>query len=250
MNRHTATARDAAGTGHEIPASSNGKAVQEMFSRIALRYDLLNSLLSLGLDRSWRREAARVALEGEAQDLLDAATGTGELALELKRLSPGSTVTALDFARPMLDIARQKLEGSGLAVELVSGDVLELPFEDCSFDAVTIAYGLRNLADRRAGLLEMKRVLRPGGRLVVLEFPPPPEGLFGRLFAAYFRYALPFLGGLISGSRPAYDYLPASVLAFPRPSELAALIRDVGFTGVRYRLLSLGVSAIHVGEKK
>lgn len=221
-----------------------------MFSAIAGRYDLLNSVLSFGVDRSWRREAARLALEQGPESVLDAATGTGELALLMKRKRPATRVVGADFAAPMLEIADRKAGESGLDVELLEADVLALPFADGTFGAVTIAYGLRNLADLEAGLTELRRVLEPGGRLVVLEFPPPPEDALGLLFRLYFRHVLPRVGGWISGSRSAYEYLPTSVLAFPRPPELAALVREIGFTGVRYRLQSHGVSAILVGEKR
>ncbi|HEX7004468.1 MAG TPA: bifunctional demethylmenaquinone methyltransferase/2-methoxy-6-polyprenyl-1,4-benzoquinol methylase UbiE [Trueperaceae bacterium] len=226
-----------------------GARVREMFSRIAGRYDLLNTLLSLGIDGIWRREAAEVALEDGATTILDAATGTGALALTMKRLAPDAAVVGLDFAEPMLELAGRKASDRGLDLQLIQGDVMQLPFEDDSFDSVTIAYGLRNLSDWSAGLSELRRVLRPGGRLVILEFPPPPEGVLGQAFRFYFLNVLPLVGGLISGSRQAYDYLPSSVLAFPRPPELAGLMQSVGFGAVRYRLQSYGVSAIFTGVK-
>ena len=220
-----------------------------MFSTIAGRYDLLNSLLSFGADGLWRREAARVALAERPEAVLDAATGTGALALTIKRLEPLTRVVGVDFAEPMLELAGRKARQSDLEIELVKGDVLELPFRDGTFDAATIAYGLRNLSDLEGGIAELRRVLRPGGRLVILEFPPPPEGLLGSLFRFYFLEVLPLIGGWISGSRAAYDYLPSSVLAFPRPPELAGVMVNAGFSGVRYRLQSHGVSAIFTGEK-
>lgn len=221
-----------------------------MFSAIAGRYDLLNSVLSLGVDRGWRREAARLALRHHPSAVLDAATGTGELALLMKRMRPATRVLGVDFAAPMLEIARRKAGERRLEIELLEADVLALPFPEGSFGAVTIAYGLRNLANLEAGLAELRRVLEPGGLLVIVEFPPPREDAFGRLFRFYFRHVLPRIGGWISGSRSAYEYLPTSVLAFPRPPELAALVQETGFAGVRYRLQSHGVSAIVVGEKK
>jgi demethylmenaquinone methyltransferase/2-methoxy-6-polyprenyl-1,4-benzoquinol methylase len=231
-------------------ADDTAESVREMFSKIADRYDLLNTVLSLGLDRSWRREAARQALEGGATSVLDAATGTGELALELKRQRPAARVVGVDFTASMLETAARKAGRRRLDLELVNADVLALPFEDETFEAVTIAYGLRNLSDKRAGLGELSRVLKPAGRLVILEFPPPPDDALGRLFRFYFLRILPRIGGWISGSSAAYRYLPASVLAFPQPPELAALVREAGFAGVRYRLQSHGVSAILVGEKR
>ena len=229
--------------------SGKSSKVQEMFSRIAGRYDLLNSLLSLGIDGVWRREAARVALQDGARTVLDAATGTGALAMTMKRQAPETLVTGVDFAVPMLDLARRKARASGLELDLLQGDVMDLPFANDTFDAVTIAYGLRNLSNWTEGIAELRRVLRPGGRLVILEFPPPPEGVLGYVFRFYFLRVLPLVGGWISGSREAYDYLPSSVLAFPRPPELAQLMVEAGFTGVRYRLQSYGVSAIFTGEK-
>lgn len=220
-----------------------------MFEAIAWRYDLLNRLLSLGLDRRWRLEAARLALEKRPQRILDVATGTADLALGLKRYRPEAEVVGVDFVPAMLKLARRKAAQQGLAVRLEEGDGLNLPYPDESFDALTIAYGLRNFADYQQGLSEFYRLLRPGGRLVVLEFPPPPEGPFGRLFSLYFTRLVPLIGGLLSGRRSAYSYLPDSVLQFPQPQELAAMLYRAGFSQVRYRLQSLGVSAIHVGER-
>lgn len=223
--------------------------VRAMFSSIAPRYDLLNTLLSLGIDRLWRYEAARVAFEGGAMRVLDVATGTADLALCLKRYRLEAQVIGVDFAEPMLQLGRVKAARRGLAVELLQGDGLNLPFGDNSFDAVTIAYGLRNFADYRRGLAEFYRVLRPGGRVVIVEFPPPPTGLAGRLFRLYFLRLLPAIGGLISGNPQAYRYLPESVLNFPTPERLAAMLQEAGFVKIRYRLQLFGVSAIHVGEK-
>lgn len=231
-------------------APARAERVRDMFSTIAGRYDLLNSVLSLGVDRGWRREAAVLALERGPESVLDAATGTGELALMMKRMRPATRVVGADFAVPMLDIAGRKADERQLDLELLEADVLELPFADESFGAVTIAYGLRNLTNLAAGLAELRRVLEPGGRLVILEFPPPGEDAFGHLYRFYFRHVLPPIGGWLSGSRSAYEYLPTSVLAFPRPAELAVLVREAGFAGVRYRLQSHGVSAILVGEKE
>jgi len=228
-----------------------GKAaqVQAMFAGIARRYDLLNRVLSLGLDRRWRLQATRAAFQGDATRVLDVATGTADLALSLKKYRPEAEVVGVDFVEAMLAIGRRKAARQGLAVRLEQGDGLSLPYGDASFDAVTIAYGLRNFADISRGLREFHRVLRPGGRLVVLEFPPPPKGVFGNLFRLYFLQVLPRIGGAISGRRGAYTYLPDSVLKFPPPDELARLLEDAGFHGVRYRLQTFGVSALHTGEK-
>lgn len=232
--------------------AEQGKAerVHDMFSSIAGRYDLLNRVLSLGVDRAWRREAARVALAAAPIDILDVATGTADLALGLARAAPRARVVGVDFAEPMLDVGRRKADRMGLDVELAVADGTDLPYADASFDAVTIAYGLRNFDDVDGGLREFHRVLRPGGRLVVLEFPPPADDALGRLFRLYFERILPRIGGWISGDAGAYRYLPASVLAFPSPPELARRLQVVGFADVRYKLQTFGISALHVGVKE
>lgn len=224
------------------------EGVRAMFASIAGRYDLLNRVLSLGVDRSWRRAATREALLLEPRDVLDVATGTADFALEIKRRVPQVRVTGSDFVPEMLAIGRQKAEARGLDIVLEEGDALALPYLDESFDAVTCAFGFRNFADYARGLAEMWRVLRPGGRLVILEFPPPRPGLFGDLFRFYFQRVLPRIGGLVSGNAGAYSYLPESVLAFPPPEQLALLMHATGFRS-RYCLLSGGIAALHVGDK-
>lgn len=219
-----------------------------MFASIAPRYDLLNRVLSLGVDRAWRREAAREALALSPRRILDVATGTGDFALELKARAEHAEVVGSDFVPQMLDIARAKARGRGLELRLEEGDALNLPYPDGSFDAVTCAFGFRNFADYARGLSEMWRVLAPGGRLVILEFPPPRPGLFGALFRFYFRQILPRVGAWVSGNAGAYTYLPESVLAFPDPGRLAGLMHATGFR-TRYRLLTFGIAAIHVGDK-
>jgi len=221
-----------------------------MFSTIAPRYDALNRLLSFGIDRRWRVQAARAALEGGARRVLDVATGTGDLAFTLASLAPNAEIVGIDFSEPMLDLARAKAGSRHAHVRFEVGDGTRLAYPDDRFDALTIAYGLRNFDDLDAGLREFARVLRPGGRLVVLEFPPPPGGPFGLFYRWYFTRVLPAIGGLISGRASAYRYLPASVLAFPTPDELAERMRAAGFDDVRFRLQTFGVSAIHLGEKR
>ncbi len=222
--------------------------VRRMFSEIAPRYDLLNRLLSLGVDQAWRRRAVALALEKAPRRILDLATGTGDLALLLKARAPGAEVVGVDFAPPMLDLARKKAERRGLGVVFLEANALALPFPTGAFDAVTVAFGFRNFADYPGGLREIHRVLAPGGRAVILEFPPPPKGLLGRAYRFYFHRVLPFLGGVISGRPEAYRYLPESVDRFPSPEALKALMEAQGFR-VRYELLTFGVAAIHVGDK-
>lgn len=226
-----------------------GQAVQEMFASIAPTYDLLNRVMSAGVDKGWRKVAATEALAHSPERLLDVATGTGDFAIELKERAPQLDLTASDFVPQMLDIGREKARARGLDIRFEEGDALKLPYPDASFDAVTCAFGFRNFADYAQGLAEMWRVLRPGGRLVLLEFPPPAPGLFGAVFRIYFQHVLPRIGGLISGNPGAYTYLPESVLAFPEPERLAQLMRATGFR-TRYRPLTFGIAGMWVGDKR
>ena len=224
------------------------EGVQRMFASIAPRYDLLNRVLSLGVDKSWRRSAATEALLLGPARLLDVATGTGDFALELKARSPDCEVVACDFVPQMLEIGRHKAQVRQLDIAFEQGDALNLPYPDASFGSLTCAFGFRNFADYERGLSEFWRVLKPGGRLVILEFPPPAPGLFGSVFRLYFQHVLPRIGALVSGNAGAYTYLPESVLAFPAPARLAQLMHATGFR-TRYRLLTFGIAAVHVGTK-
>jgi demethylmenaquinone methyltransferase/2-methoxy-6-polyprenyl-1,4-benzoquinol methylase len=219
-----------------------------MFSEIAPRYDLLNRVLSAGVDRRWRSAAVAVALERRPHRILDLATGTGDLALLLKKLAPEAEVVGGDFAPPMLELARDKAQKAGLHIPFVEADALALPFPDASFEAITIAFGFRNFADYTQALRELYRVLTEGGRLVILEFPPPPRGGLGPLYRFYFTRVLPLVGGLISGSPSAYRYLPESVERFPEPEVLSTMMRSAGFR-TRYTLLTGGIAALHLGDK-
>ncbi|MBZ9713900.1 bifunctional demethylmenaquinone methyltransferase/2-methoxy-6-polyprenyl-1,4-benzoquinol methylase UbiE [Deinococcus multiflagellatus] len=225
-----------------------GQDVQAMFAAIAPRYDLLNRVLSLGVDRGWRRAAAQEALALQPRRVLDVATGTADFALELKSRAPAAEVIGSDFVPEMLAIGREKAQARHLKIALEEGDALNLPYPDGSFDAVTCAFGFRNFADYERGLAEFWRVLAPGGRAVILEFPPPRPGLFGALFRFYFQHVLPRIGALVSGNAGAYTYLPESVLAFPEPARLERMMQATGFR-TRYRLLTFGIAAIHVGDK-
>jgi demethylmenaquinone methyltransferase/2-methoxy-6-polyprenyl-1,4-benzoquinol methylase len=220
-----------------------------MFGEIAPRYDLLNRMLSAGVDRRWRLAAVKVALQHQPRRVLDLACGTGDMALWLKRLAPQAEVTGGDFAEPMLVIARQKARQAGLELPFQTADALALPFADQSFDAITIAFGFRNFADYPRALSELYRVLAPGGRVCILEFPPPPRGLLGGLYRFYFVKILPLIGGIISGKPQAYRYLPDSVERFPAPQVLAQMMKQAGFAPVRYTLFSGRIAALHVGEK-
>lgn len=223
-----------------------------MFARIARRYDLLNHILSANVDKRWRRLVA-VKLASTLADpnasVLDVACGTGDLALTLAAAGP-ARVTGIDFCRPMLVIAAQKNQARAYHIPFIEGDALRLPFADASFNAVTIAFGLRNLADVDQGLRELARVLKPEGQVAILEFSKPIVPGFNVLFRFYFDRLLPSIGGIISGSRQAYQYLPASVKRFPDQRALAEMMRRAGFTQVEYQNLTGGVAAIHFGRMK
>ena len=229
--------------------AGKGERIRELFSRIAPRYDLLNRLLSLGLDRRWRAEAARAALAAAPASVLDVATGTGDLAFALKRRARGTSVTGVDFAEPMLALAREKAARGELEVEFLLADGSALPFGEGRFEAVTIAYGLRNFADPGAGLAEFYRVLVPGGRLVVLEFTDPGPGPLGRLVNLYCRTVLPAIGAALSGRGDDYAYLPASIEAFASAQGLAEQICRAGFRNVRFRRQGPGISTLHLGDR-
>jgi demethylmenaquinone methyltransferase/2-methoxy-6-polyprenyl-1,4-benzoquinol methylase len=219
-------------------------AVREMFDRIARRYDLANSVLSLGGDARWRRRAARAARLAPGGRALDVATGSGKLAAELARAAPGVRVTGLDFSPKMLERARAAYP----EIEFQEGDALHLPFPDSSFDAASIAFGLRNLADPRRGLTEMRRVVKPGGRMVVLEFVRPPEGPVGALYRVYLKTVLPAIGGALSGEARAYRYLSDTVESYRTPLQLQDLAHRAGWTAVDFTALNFGTVGVLAGS--
>lgn len=223
--------------------------VRAMFTRIAYRYDLMNSLMTFGRHRAWRRAAALMVAPRPGGLALDIATGTGDLALALLDVTQVRRVFGIDFSEGMLAVGRQKLQGSGLGdrVSFVVGDALSLPFPERTFDGVTSAFLLRNLADLRQGLTEMRRVVKPGGAVVALEIAQPTLPAFRQLFRWYFHRLVPWAGGIISGDREAYTYLPRSVDRFVTPHELGRMMEAVGLKGVTYRRLGLGTVTIHVG---
>ena len=218
------------------------EGVRSMFDRIAPVYDLMNRVMTAGLDQRWRRLTVR-SVVSPGDRVLDACCGTGDLAIAARATGAGQ-VTGLDFSPRMLERARRKEP----EIEWVQGDMLELPFEDGSFDAVTVGFGVRNVADLERGLAELRRVLRPGGRLGVLEITRPrgPLRLFYRL---WFDVLIPLAGKILPGGK-AYTYLPASVRRFPGPNELAELMRAQGFDDVAYRRLGGGIVALHTGTAR
>ncbi len=227
--------------------------IRTMFGNIARHYDLLNHLLSLNVDRWWRRRTTRLAPPQGTDPILDVCTGTGDLALAYDRASGGRVpIIGADFCLPMLLPARAKARRRGAAERLrfVEADAQRLPFPDDTFQLTVVAFGLRNVTDTDRGLAEMVRVTRPGGRVAILEFSKPRHWLFGRLYRAYFRWVLPAVGQLISRSRDqAYNYLPASVLEFPDGEALAERLRTHGLTEVRWHPLTFGIATLYVGTK-
>jgi demethylmenaquinone methyltransferase/2-methoxy-6-polyprenyl-1,4-benzoquinol methylase len=224
-------------------AERDAAAVQVMFDRIARRYDLLNTVLSFGVDGRWRRRAARAAAPGRAGRALDVACGSGKLTAELRRLAPAGLVIGMDFSGRMLEVAARREPGP----RYVRGDGLRLPFGDGVFDAVTVAFGLRNFADPERGLAEMRRVLRPGGRAVVLEFVRPAPGPLGAAYRSYLVHVLPRVGGWISGQPQAYRYLSDTVDTYRTAEQLVELAGRAGWREPRVELLTMGTVGILSG---
>ncbi|MEI6727066.1 MAG: class I SAM-dependent methyltransferase [Actinomycetes bacterium] len=236
----------------DLPIDRDPLRIQAMFSGISSRYDVMNHLMTAGLDRRWRRIAAAQTALAPGAPVLDACCGTGDLTIALAAMFPSSEVTGLDFTEAMLACARSKAarcEARGLpAPQFVKGDLLALPFADDEFAAVTVGWGVRNVPDVPRAFSEMKRVTRPGGRVVCLESTQPPPGVGGRFHLVWMGRVVPLLGRLVSGDPGAYAYLPASVEAFPRAQELAAIMSGAGLVRVRYRRFGFGAVAMHVGE--
>ena len=224
--------------------------VQEMFDGIAPKYDLLNHLLSMGIDKSWRRKAMRELEGGRRGTVLDIACGTGDFSIEALRHGVERVVGA-DISENMLAVAREKAREKGLEdrLEFRYGDSENLDFEDGTFDAVTVAFGVRNFEHLERGLAEMCRVLRPGGKVVVLEFSTPERFPMKQLYRFYFKQILPRVGGLVSGDRKAYEYLPASVFAFPQGDRFLQIMRSCGYRNVAQRRLTFGIASLYTGEK-
>lgn len=220
-----------------------------MFDRIAGVYDLMNSAMTAGLHHQWRQRAVDRAEIGPRSDALDVCCGTGDLALELRRrIGADGRVVGCDFSEPMLELARRKSGEEGLPVEFGWADALELPYGDEGFDAVTIGFGARNLADLGRGLGEMARVLKPGGRLVILEITRPQREPLASFYSLWFDRVVPVIGS-VAGDSDAYSYLPNSVRTFPEPESLAAMMDEAGLREIRWLLLAGGIIAIHSARK-
>ena len=224
--------------------------VRGMFGRVAHRYDLANHLLSFNVDVLWRaRTVKRVRhiLERSDARVLDICCGTGDLMLALAARS-AALVAGSDFCHPMLTIAQEKIRRRGVPVRLFEANALQLPLRDQSLDLITVAFGFRNLTNYEAGLAEMRRVLRPGGLAAILEFSHPPGRFFGAVYDLYSRHLLPRIGGVLTGSRDAYEYLPSSVRKFPSPEQLVADLRHAGFAEASYEFMTGGIVALHLGR--
>ena len=245
MLTHTPAGTTPAGAETEQQASA---WVRGMFDRIAPRYDLLNHLLSLNIDRYWRaRTVAQVhqILEQPGAQVLDVCCGTGDLTLALETRGRNARVFGSDFCHPMLEKAKTKTVHG----RWFEADALRLPIAGSSFDLVTTAFGFRNLSNYRGGLSELRRILKPGGTLAILEFSTPPNALIAELYGFYSRAILPSIGGMISGSKDAYRYLPESVRKFPDADGLAQQMREAGFVNVRFERMTAGIVALHLGDR-
>ena len=228
--------------------------IRQMFDGIASDYDSLNHLMSLGVDRRWRRRAlCEIITPDRPQQILDIACGTGDFSLAIAhRMHPAGRVTGLDLSEGMLAVMEKKVEKAGLQerISCLQGDSEAMPFADGSFDVVTIAFGIRNFEHREAALAEILRVLRPGGRLVILELSVPENKLLRGCYNLYFKHFVPWIGGIISGDKAAYRYLPASVQRFPGRREWTATMVRCGYTDVRHKAFTCGLCRMYVGEKK
>ena len=224
----------------------------EMFDRVAFRYDLANRVLSCGVDQGWRRRLVRYVPQDRPLAVLDLASGTGDVALLLARSRPNATrIVGCDLSLPMMALGQRKAQAVTATqhIAFVAGDAHRLPFPDACFDVVTMAFGLRNLADRPHCLGEIRRVLRPGGMALILEFSLPACPFVRKIYLLYLKHILPTLGGLLSGNPPAYQYLSSSIQAFPPTGEMCSTMQECGFT-VRAEALTLGIAALYIAEKK
>lgn len=236
------------------PYHAEGKKVEQveqMFDNISARYDLLNHLLSMGIDKRWRKEAIESLRPYAPQKMLDIATGTGDFAIEsARRLQPQLLIGA-DISEGMMEVARRKVENAQLSniVSFAKEDCLNLSFENDSFDAVTVAYGVRNYADLEKGLSEMLRVLRPGGRLVIIELTTPVKFPMKQLFKVYARWVMPTIGKLVAKDGAAYSYLPATMEVFPQGEKMQQILQKIGYKDVKFKRFTFGLSTLYTAEK-
>ena len=234
-----------------IQEADKKEQVAQMFDNIAPRYDLLNRMLSFGIDQTWRKKLAREVVRTDPGHVLDIATGTGDVAFQLVRQAQQLQVTGVDISREMLDLARQKAARRSTAdrCTFLPGDAENLPFRDNTFGAVTVAFGVRNFENTTAGLTECLRVLRPGGVMAILEFSQPSALPFKQLYQMYFRHLLPLIGRITSGDARAYSYLFESVQAFPSGKDFVYLMKTAGYHNISFRPFTLGACTLYLGFK-
>lgn len=228
-------------------ASHSTSPIAAMFDRISPRYDFLNHLLSLNIDKIWRRKTVKAAALHNPQNILDLATGTADLALQLAKALPQAKITGLDFSEKMLEIGKEKIAKQGLSNRIIlqQGDAAQLPYKECSFDAVTVAFGARNFEDLPNSLREIHRVLKPYGRLHILDFSMPTAFPIKQAYQLYFKYILPKIGSWISKDKTAYTYLPVSVQNFPPPDTFINIIKQNGFQKVEKKSFSMGIATLY-----
>lgn len=232
--------------------TNNTSDIEKIFSAIAKRYDILNSILTLNIDRLWRRKAIRICNISEGQNILDLCCGTGQMInYECKAVGKNTEVIGVDFSQEMLNVGEKRLKKSlkGYSYKLITGSILELPFEENTFDCITIAFGLRNISDKNKALLEMYRVLRPGGKVVCLELSKPEIPFLKNIYDGYFNHVLPILGTIGTGDKKAYYYLRDSVNQFMNKERLKQEFESIGFKNSEYKSLTLGSASIHYGIK-
>ena len=226
--------------------------IQKMFDDIAPSYDHLNHLMSMGVDKIWRRKALKEIVDGTPQKILDVACGTGDSTIAIaKAAARGSEITGIDISTGMMEPLMRKAAHEGVQgmIKLRQADALAMPFQDDTFHRVTCPFGVRNFEDKARGLAEFHRVLKPGGKAVILELSVPTKPWMRRLYDVYFMHVLPFVGGIVSGNKAAYRYLPASVHAFPSPSVFCRMMQDAGFHSVHHRSFTFGLCRLYVGVK-
>lgn len=227
------------------------EGVRRLFNNIASDYDRLNHILSLNIDKRWRRMAVQELVEEDRPlKILDVACGTGDFTIEIARkAAEGSDVTGIDISEGMLTVGMEKIKRAGVSAQLTVADCEALPYANDSFDRISVGFGVRNFEHPELGLSEMFRVLAPGGKLVILELSIPSNAIIRWCYKLYFLKVLPFIGGLISGDRGAYEYLPASVLRFPAPDKFIEMMKDAGFAIAEHTSLTLGICRMYVGKK-
>jgi demethylmenaquinone methyltransferase / 2-methoxy-6-polyprenyl-1,4-benzoquinol methylase len=235
---------------NQTSEASKKQQVEEMFDSIAPKYDFLNRFLSMGIDRGWRKKAIQSLKDIEPKYIMDVATGTADLAIEALKLNP-TKVTGVDLSAYMLKVGQEKIETQKLThqIELVKGDSEHLQFVDNNFDAITVAFGVRNFEHLQQGINEMFRVLKPGGKIAVLEFSKPKVFPFKQVYDFYFKYILPTWGGMISKNKSAYTYLPESVKHFPEGNEFIAFLNQAGFKQASVQPLTFGICSLYVATK-